>query len=158
MKINISWLKNMFGGKIFRYIIFLPAFYVVFILSNLIITPIISLFFDLIGIILSLMNEPKSFFGEFIFEPALIICCCSIISLKSASKIYPGYNKIIPIVLCSILTLILIISSIYLINDLSTTIGSFKLFSGSLPKFKLYLLVFSNLVGYSFAVYNVLKE
>lgn len=142
--------------KIVGYIFFVPIFLLTNVLCNNILVPVLEFFFRMMSLA---VTTPPTFLWQFIIEPAIITGSCIYISLSLSILVYPGINKTIPIVICSVILLLINLLSVYLFNSLYNLL--LELDPNSLEEIsttKFYIGVISTLVGYAFGVYGCLNE
>ena len=147
--------------RILRYIFFPLVFLLSLMLCGIILAPILGFFYSFCEILASLLSsEPPNFLWEFVLEPAMISGICAYCSFMLALLVYPGKNHIIPIVICSSILIVILIFCVIAfntgINILLEMNPNESLADISKPGF--YISIFSNLVGYSYAVYALLKR
>jgi hypothetical protein len=147
--------------RILRYTTFPLVFLLSLMLCGKILAPILGFFFSFCEIVASLLSsEPPNFLWEFVIEPAIISGICGYCSFMLALLVYPGDNRMIPIVICSSILIVILIFYVIAFNTgINTLIDlnpneSFE----DISKPRFYVSIFSTLVGYSYAVYTLLKR
>lgn len=147
--------------RIIRYITFPLVFLLSLVLCNLILAPIIGVFYSFCEIVVSLFSsEPPNLLWGFVIEPAIISGMCAYCSFMLALLVYPGDNGKIPIIICSSILIIILIYSVVAFNTGINTLIELnpKESFDNISKPRFYVSIFSTLVGCSYAVYTILKR
>ena len=152
--------------KIIRYIFFVPVFFITYFILNLVLTPLLSFVFEILGKITSYFYSfpERGILEGLFFDTFFIKFIITYLSISIGNYVYPNEDKRISVLINSTLLILFLIGVMVLFFNSMSTIGNIltedelnEVMDG-VSKTKIIIEFLGGLVATGFIVYQSYKD